>query len=191
MKKSQNYARPSATPARKARPTEEMAANWAICCIVDPLLDASKVKSGRVASANDQPFHIPLHFIEQQASRSGRAVNDLRASTEMDNYFWEEAKRLAWTLCRPNDPTPSSSIVWRDRDPPMKDEHNPYEEGKRAGLHPLLVLFGVILVMGWDQSAVPSGNKKTSLQARRFHRLLQRTRMTLRSCTRSTRPNGV
>lgn len=43
----------------------------------------------------------------------------------------------------------------------MNDEHNPYEEGKRAGLHPLLVLFGVILVM-WllINLAVPSGKQK-------------------------------
>ncbi len=43
----------------------------------------------------------------------------------------------------------------------MSDEHNPYEEGKRAGLHPLLVLFGVILVM-WllINLAVPSGKQK-------------------------------
>jgi hypothetical protein len=43
----------------------------------------------------------------------------------------------------------------------MKDEHNPYEEGKRAGLHPLLVLFGAILVM-WllINLAVPSGKQK-------------------------------
>ena len=41
------------------------------------------------------------------------------------------------------------------------DESNPYEEGKRAGLHPLLVLFGVILVM-WVliNLAVPSGKQK-------------------------------
>ena len=43
----------------------------------------------------------------------------------------------------------------------MSEEHNPYEEGKRAGLHPLLVLFGVILVM-WllINLAVPSGKQK-------------------------------
>ncbi|MFO0706185.1 MAG: hypothetical protein U0412_04960 [Nitrospira sp.] len=27
----------------------------------------------------------------------------------------------------------------------MSDEHNPYEEGKRAGAHPLLVVFGILL----------------------------------------------
>lgn len=43
----------------------------------------------------------------------------------------------------------------------MSDEPNPYEEGKRAGLHPLIVLFGVILVM-WVliNLAVPSGKQK-------------------------------
>ncbi|MCE3222833.1 MAG: hypothetical protein K0S58_1013 [Nitrospira sp.] len=43
----------------------------------------------------------------------------------------------------------------------MSDDHNPYQEGKRAGLHPLLVLFGVILVM-WllINLAVPTGKQK-------------------------------
>ena len=43
----------------------------------------------------------------------------------------------------------------------MSSEQNPYEEGKRAGLHPLLVLFGVILIM-WllINLAVPSGKQK-------------------------------
>ncbi len=43
----------------------------------------------------------------------------------------------------------------------MRNEQNPYEEGKRAGLHPLLVLFGVILIM-WllINLAVPSGKQK-------------------------------
>ena len=43
----------------------------------------------------------------------------------------------------------------------MRNEQNPYEEGKRAGLHPLLVLFGVILIM-WllINLAVPSGKRK-------------------------------
>ncbi|MCC2639766.1 MAG: hypothetical protein K0S45_179 [Nitrospira sp.] len=43
----------------------------------------------------------------------------------------------------------------------MSDEKNPYEEGKRAGIHPFLVLFGVILVM-WlmINLAVPSGKQK-------------------------------
>ncbi len=43
----------------------------------------------------------------------------------------------------------------------MSDEDNPYEEGKRAGLHPLIVLFGVIIVM-WllINLAVPSGKQK-------------------------------
>ena len=43
----------------------------------------------------------------------------------------------------------------------MSGEQNPYEEGKRAGLHPLIVLFGAILVM-WllINLAVPSGKQK-------------------------------
>ena len=43
----------------------------------------------------------------------------------------------------------------------MSNEQNPYEEGKRAGLHPLLVLFGAILIM-WllINLAVPSGKQK-------------------------------
>lgn len=43
----------------------------------------------------------------------------------------------------------------------MSSEQNPYEEGKRAGVHPLLVLFGAILVM-WllINLAVPSGKQK-------------------------------
>ena len=43
----------------------------------------------------------------------------------------------------------------------MSTEQDPYEEGKRAGLHPLIVLFGAILVM-WllINLAVPSGKQK-------------------------------
>ena len=43
----------------------------------------------------------------------------------------------------------------------MSDEPSPYQEGKRAGLHPLLVVFGVILTM-WllIALAVPSGKQK-------------------------------
>jgi hypothetical protein len=43
-------------------------------------------------------------------------------------------------------------------------DHNPYQEGKRAGLHPLLVLFGAILVM-WllINLAVPSGKQKQAV----------------------------
>ncbi len=43
----------------------------------------------------------------------------------------------------------------------MSNEQNPYQEGKRAGLHPLFVLFGAILVM-WllINLAVPSGKQK-------------------------------
>ncbi len=43
----------------------------------------------------------------------------------------------------------------------MSNEQHPYEEGKRAGLHPLLVLFGAILIM-WllINLAVPSGKQK-------------------------------
>ncbi|WHZ22701.1 MAG: hypothetical protein OJF47_001813 [Nitrospira sp.] len=45
----------------------------------------------------------------------------------------------------------------------MSDD-NPYQEGKRAGLHPLLVLFGAILVM-WllINLAVPSGKQKQAV----------------------------
>lgn len=43
----------------------------------------------------------------------------------------------------------------------MSSEQNPYEEGKRAGLHPLLVLFGAIVVMWFlINLAVPSGKQK-------------------------------
>jgi hypothetical protein len=43
----------------------------------------------------------------------------------------------------------------------MSKEQHPYEEGKRAGLHPLFVLFGAILIM-WllINLAVPSGKQK-------------------------------
>jgi len=43
----------------------------------------------------------------------------------------------------------------------MSNEQNPYQEGKRAGLHPLFVLFGAILIM-WllINLAVPSGKQK-------------------------------
>jgi hypothetical protein len=43
----------------------------------------------------------------------------------------------------------------------MSDEKNHYEEGKRAGLHPFFVLFGVILGMWFlINLAVPSGKQK-------------------------------
>lgn len=43
----------------------------------------------------------------------------------------------------------------------MTTDKNPYEEGKRAGLHPLIVIFGAILIM-WllINLAVPSGKQK-------------------------------
>ena len=59
----------------------------------------------------------------------------------------------------------------------MSDEHNPYEEGKRAGLHPLLVLFGVILVM-WllINLAVPAASRNRP-QDRKFPRWLPKIPM--------------
>ncbi|MGZ8394580.1 MAG: nucleoside triphosphate pyrophosphohydrolase, partial [Nitrospira sp.] len=44
-------------------------------------------------------FTSRFHFIEQQASRSGRAVNDLSLA-EMDHY-WEEAKQLESASAQP------------------------------------------------------------------------------------------
>ena len=43
----------------------------------------------------------------------------------------------------------------------MNDEQSPYQEGKRAGLHPLIVVFGVIITM-WllIALAVPSSKQK-------------------------------
>ncbi len=43
----------------------------------------------------------------------------------------------------------------------MTTDKNPYEEGKRAGLHPLIVIFGAILLMWFlINLAVPSGKQK-------------------------------
>jgi hypothetical protein len=46
----------------------------------------------------------------------------------------------------------------------MSDDRGPYEEGKRAGLHPVAVVFGVILIM-WVliNLAVPSGKQKQAM----------------------------
>jgi hypothetical protein len=46
----------------------------------------------------------------------------------------------------------------------MSDDPGPYEEGKRAGLHPVAVVFGVILIM-WMliNLAVPSGKQKQAM----------------------------
>ncbi|HET9963095.1 MAG TPA: hypothetical protein VFQ34_12215 [Nitrospiraceae bacterium] len=46
----------------------------------------------------------------------------------------------------------------------MSDDPGPYEEGKRAGLHPVAVVFGVILIM-WVliNLAVPSGKQKQAM----------------------------
>ena len=43
----------------------------------------------------------------------------------------------------------------------MNEDRNPYQEGKRAGVHPALVVFGVIIGM-WllIALAVPSGKQK-------------------------------
>ena len=51
----------------------------------------------------------------------------------------------------------------------MSTEQDPYEEGKRAGLHPLIVLFGAILVM-WllINLAVPSGKTKAGRRSGDF-----------------------
>jgi hypothetical protein len=43
----------------------------------------------------------------------------------------------------------------------MSDEHSPYEEGKRAGLHPLVVVFGVLLgIWLFVALIVPSSKNK-------------------------------
>ena len=59
----------------------------------------------------------------------------------------------------------------------MSNESEPYQEGKRAGLHPAIVVFGVIIGM-WllIALAVPSGKQKQAT-ARKFHRSPRRTRI--------------
>ncbi|MBX3235653.1 MAG: hypothetical protein KF814_05840 [Nitrospiraceae bacterium] len=46
----------------------------------------------------------------------------------------------------------------------MSDDQGPYEEGKRAGMHPVAVVFGVIIIM-WVliNLAVPSGKQKQAM----------------------------
>jgi tetrapyrrole methylase family protein/MazG family protein len=85
------------------QPTEEMAAELGdLFFSLVNLARRLKVNPEESLRQTTNRFTSRFHFIEQQASRSGRAVNDL-SLTEMDHY-WEEAKRLAST--QPAETTP-------------------------------------------------------------------------------------
>ena len=88
-----------ATPA----PTEEMAAELGdLFFSLVNLARRLKVNPEESLRQTTNRFTSRFQFIEQQASRSGRAVNDLSLE-EMDQY-WEEAKRLA--SAQPAEATP-------------------------------------------------------------------------------------
>lgn len=85
------------------QPTEEMAAELGdLFFSLVNLARRLKVNPEESLRQTTNRFTSRFHFIEQQASRSGRGVNDL-SLTEMDHY-WEEAKRLAST--QPAETTP-------------------------------------------------------------------------------------
>ena len=72
-------------------------------------------------------FVARFQYVEQQAARWTRAVGEL--SFDEMNRLWEEA---------------SSGRRRRERGDNGSKEGR-YQEGKRAGLHPLVVVFGVLL----------------------------------------------
>lgn len=78
------------------QPTAEMAAELGdLFFSLVNLARRLKVNPEESLRQTTNRFTSRFHFIEQQASRSGRAVSDLSLA-EMDHY-WEEAKRLAST----------------------------------------------------------------------------------------------
>ncbi|MGZ8422035.1 MAG: nucleoside triphosphate pyrophosphohydrolase [Nitrospira sp.] len=75
------------------QPTAEMAAELGdLFFSLVNLARRLKVNPEESLRQTTNRFTSRFHFIEQQASRSGRAVNDLSLA-EMDHY-WEEAKQL-------------------------------------------------------------------------------------------------
>ena len=72
-----------------------------------------------------------FHLVEAQAAERGRALPDMTLA-DMD-ALWEEAKQ------RLGQGRTMSKVKDGDED------QGPYEEGKRAGAHPLVVVFGILL----------------------------------------------
>ncbi len=93
------------------QPTAEMAAELGdlLFSLVN-LARRLKVNPEESLRQTTNRFTDRFHFIEQQALRSGRAVDDLTLA-EMD-HFWEEAKRLEspnTTQGSPSSPTPGET----------------------------------------------------------------------------------
>ena len=89
------------------QPTAEMAAELGdlLFSLVN-LARRLKVNPEESLRQTTNRFTDRFHFIEQQALRSGRAVDDLTLA-EMD-HFWEEAKRLESPQTTQGSPSPSS-----------------------------------------------------------------------------------
>ncbi|MBI4001859.1 MAG: nucleoside triphosphate pyrophosphohydrolase, partial [Nitrospira defluvii] len=97
------------------QPTAEMAAELGdlLFSLVN-LARRLKVNPEESLRQTTNRFTTRFHFIEQQAARSGRAVNDLSLA-EMDHY-WEEAKRLESPQpAETNPPLPPSTGETRAR----------------------------------------------------------------------------